>query len=291
MQPQQVADGVCFVQGEAAVGSAANRNFISNAGFVITDDRVVVIDALGAPALGRALIAAIGRLTKQPIRYLFVTHYHAAHIYGLQAFKDIGTTIIAHREGREYLLSEQARLRFEASQQELARWIDRNTRLVEPDRWLDAEVTPLQVGERDIVIRQVGPAHTPEDLSVHVPARGVLFAGDLVFRGRIPYVGQADSERWIALLKQLIQLKPRVLVLVPGHGPASVDRLADLQTTRDHLLFLRRAMGEAADNLEPFDAAYAEVDWSRFDQMPLFGAANRMNAYNTCLLMQRKGLR
>ena len=289
LQPQQVADGVWFVEGEAAMGSPENRNFISNAGFVITDDGVVVIDALGAPALGQALIAAIGRLTRQPIRYVVVTHYHADHIYGLQAFREIGATIIAHREGREYLQSQQARLRLEASRTELAPWIDRNTRLVEPDRWLDAEETTLRVGQHELVIRQVGPAHTPEDLSVYVPARGVLFAGDLVFRGRIPYVGQADSERWIASLKKLIELKPRVLV--PGHGPVSVNPLADLQTTRDYLLFLRQAMGTAADNLEPFDEAYAKVDWSRFEKLPLFGAANRMNAYNTYLLMQQKGLR
>ena len=42
-------------------------------------------------------------------------------------------------------------------------------------------------------IRHVGPAHTPEDLVVHAEHAGVMFAGDLVFRGRIPYVGQADS--------------------------------------------------------------------------------------------------
>jgi len=46
-------------------------------------------------------------------------------------------------------------------------------------------------------------------------------------------------------------------------------------------------MGEAARNLEPFDEAYAAADWSRFAKMPLFQAANRMNAYNTYLLMEK----
>jgi hypothetical protein len=50
-------------------------------------------------------------------------------------------------------------------------------------------------------------------------------------------------------------------------------------------------MGEAARNLEPFEEAYAKADWSRFEHLPLFRAANRMNAYNTYLLMEQQGPR
>ena len=287
LQPQKVAEDVWFVQGEAALGSAANRNFISNAGFVITDDGVVVVDALGSPALASELIAAIRRLTPQPIRYVIVTHYHADHIYGLQAFKDIGATILAHPAGREYLGSEAAQQRLEASRKALFPWVDEQTRLVAADRWLDAEDTTLRVGSFDFRIRHVGPAHTPEDLVVQVVQRGALFAGDLVFSGRIPYVGQADSRQWTASLDQLIALRPRLMV--PGHGPVSDAPLADLELTRDYLVYLRQTMAEAARNLEPFEEAYAKADWSRFERMPLFRAANRMNAYNTYLLMEQQG--
>ena len=284
-----MADGVWFVQGEAAIGSSANRNFISNAGFVATGDGVVVVDALGSPTLAGGLIDEIRRLTKEPIRYVIVTHYHADHIYGLQAFKAAGATIIAHAEGREYLNSETARLRLEASRQDLFPWIDETTKLVPADRWLDQEQTTLHVGALDFVIRHVGPAHTPEDLVVYVPQRGVLFAGDLVFRGRIPFVGEADSERWIASLNKLIEIKPRIMI--PGHGPMSTEPLTDLELTRDYLQYLRKSMAEAAENLDPFEQAYEKTDWSRFEHMPLFKAANRMNAYNTYLLMEQKGLR
>jgi len=289
LRPQKVAEGVWFVQGEAALGSAANRNFISNAGFVITGDGVVVIDALGSPTLGNELIEAIRRLTTQPIRYVIVTHYHADHVYGLQAFEAIGATILAHPDGREYLNSDTARRRLEASRQELSPWIDEHTRLVSADRWLDAAETTLRVGPLDFVIRHVGPSHTPEDVVVFVPKLGVLFAGDLVFRGRIPFVGQADSQNWIASLGRLIEFDPKVMV--PGHGPASEMPLADLELTRDYLVYLRKSMREAAENLEPFEDAYAKADWSRFEKMPLFRAANRMNAYNTYLLMENPGSR
>jgi hypothetical protein len=73
---------------------------------------------------------------------------------------------------------------------------------------------------------------------------------------------------------------------VPGHGPVSDGARADLQLTRDYLQYLRDTMGEAARNLEPFEDAYARTDWSRFEKLPLFRAANRINAYNTYLLME-----
>jgi glyoxylase-like metal-dependent hydrolase (beta-lactamase superfamily II) len=283
---QRVSDSAWFVQGEAALGSSANRNFISNAGFVVTPKGVVVIDALGSPTLAEELIAAIRQVTAQPIRYVIVTHYHADHVYGLQAFKALGATVIAHRSGQEYLNSDAAQLRLAASREDLFPWIDEKTQLVPADRWLDAD-TAIELGGQTFHIHHVGPAHTPEDLVVHAEQAGVMFAGDLVFRGRIPFVGQADSRRWIASLGQLIEFKPRIVV--PGHGPISTEPLADLQLTRDYLLHLRESMMEAATKLEPFEEAYAKADWKRFEHLPLFRAANRMNAYNTYLLLEQQG--
>jgi glyoxylase-like metal-dependent hydrolase (beta-lactamase superfamily II) len=283
----KVADDVWVVQGESALGSAANRNFISNAGFVVTADGVVVIDALGSPTLAEEMIAEIRRVTSQPIRHVIVTHYHADHIYGLQAFMAVGASVIAHRTAGEYLNSDTAQRRLVASREELFPWIDERTRLVAPDRWLDQQDTVLRVGAQEFQIRRVGPAHTPEDLVVFVPSRGVLFAGDIVFRGRIPFVGQSDSRQWIASLSRLIEFKPKIVI--PGHGAVSTDPATDLELTRDYLAYLRKAMGEAARDLEPFDEAYAKTDWSRFERMPLFRAVNRINAYNTYLLMEQQG--
>ena len=283
----QVADDVWVVQGESAQGSAANRNFISNAGFVVTGDGVVVIDALGSPTLAEAMIAEIRRVTRQPIRHVIVTHYHADHFYGLQAFKAVGASVLAHRAAGEYLNSETAQLRLKASREDLFPWIDESTRLVAPDRWLDQPDTVLRVGAHELRIRHVGPAHTPEDVVVYVPRQGVLFAGDMVFRGRVPFVGQSDSRQWIESLSRLIDIKPKIVV--PGHGAVSTDPATDLELTRDYLAYLRKAMGHAARDLEPFDEAYAKADWSRFEHLPLFRVVNRINAYNTYLLMEQQG--
>lgn len=282
---QQVSASAWFVQGDAALGSPANRNFISNAGFVVTPAGVVVIDALGSPQLARELLDEIARVTPLPVTHVVVTHYHADHIYGLQEFRKRGARIIAQRGALEYIHSDTAASRLSASRVELAPWIDDRTELVVPDQWVDG-ATDLEVGGVRLRLQPVGPAHTPEDLAIVLPAEGVLFAGDLVFRGRIPFVGQADSRQWIAALDTLLKLEAKVVV--PGHGALSTTARDDMQLTRDYLAYLREQMGAAAREMEPFDEAYARVDWSRYEHLPLFRAANRMNAYNTYLLMERQ---
>ena len=283
--PEAVAPGVWMVQGQSAMGSPANRTFISNAGFVVTNDGVVVVDALGSPALAEELLAQIRRITPLPVRHVILTHYHADHIYGLQAFKAAGATVIAHRAAGEYLNSETATQRLKASREELFPWIDEKTRLVGADRWIDGP-TSLTLGGVEFRLQPAGPSHTPEDLVVYVPSLRTLFAGDLVFRGRVPFVGQADSGHWIAALDTLLGYD--IDVAIPGHGPVSKSARADLELTRDYLVHLRKTMGEAARNMEPFEEAYAKADWSRFDRLPLFKAANRINAYNTYLLMEHE---
>lgn len=279
-----VSPRVWMVQGQSALGSPANRNFISNAAFIVTDDSVVVVDALGAPALADELLQEIRRVTRLPVRLAIVTHYHADHVYGLQSLKAAGARIVAHRGAQAYLHSDTAAQRLAYSRQALAPWVDERTRLVAADEWIDGE-RHFEVGGVELRVLPAGPAHTPEDLVIMLPGEGVLIAGDLVFRARVPFVGQADSAGWLASLDHLIDMQPRVIV--PGHGPPSRAPRADLELTRDYLRHLRHTMGEAARNLEPFEEAYARADWSKYATLPLFDAANRINAYNTYLLMER----
>ena len=285
LRSQQVSAHAWVVEGLSALGSGANQNFISNAAFIVTPAGVVVIDALGSPVLASQLLAEIRRVTTAPVTHVIVTHYHADHVYGLQTFKAAGARIMAHGAARQYLGSELAQQRLDASRLTLAPWIDADTRLIPPDEWLN-DGTTLVLGGVRMEIKPAGPAHTPEDIVVYLPQDNVLFAGDLVFRRRIPFVGQADSGNWIKSLDKLLDFNPRVIV--PGHGPVSLSARADMQLTRDYLVHLRRVMGPAARDMIPFEDAYEAADWRGFESLPLFGLVNRMNAYNTYLQMERE---
>jgi len=283
LKPIQVAPHTYFVRGFPEMGSRTNQNFISNAGFVVTPDGVVVVDALGSPILAQKLITEIKKITPQKIVAVIVSHYHADHVYGLQEFKKIGAKIYAQGEARNYLSSETAKQRLIASRIDFSPWVNENTKLISADVWIDQK-TKLTIGKVDFFISRVGPAHAPEDLMVNVPSEKVLFAGDLVFRGRIPFVGNADSKGWLAALDEIEKLNPNIVI--PGHGNYSVKPAEDIVFTRNYLKYLRESMSKAAINLDPFEDAYKQTDWSEYEGMPLFRAANRMNAYNVYLSIQ-----
>jgi glyoxylase-like metal-dependent hydrolase (beta-lactamase superfamily II) len=166
-------------------------------------------------------------------------------------------------------------------------WVDAQTRLVAADRWLPGDAS-FALGGLDIDIVYLGPAHAPDDVVVVVGQEQVMFCGDIISSGRIPFVGEADSRRWLDAIDRMRALRP--LLVIPGHGPQSRDPARDLAFTRDYLQFLRQQMGRAVADLTPFDEAYAGTDWSRYAGIPAFEAANRSNAYGTYLLMEKESL-
>lgn len=291
LDAQRVADGVYYFEGVAGQASHANRGFTSNAGFVVTDDGVLVFDALGTPELAREMLAAIAAITDQPVRRVIVSHYHADHMYGLQVFKDAGAVIWAQQGGQAYIDSDLGRERLQQRRVTLTPWVDASTRLVPADRWIefdDSGVIEFCFGGQNFRLIQAAPAHTPEDMMLFVEASKVLFAGDVFFSGRLPFVVDGNTRGWLAAIERI--KATHAAVVVPGHGPASRDVANDLATTERYLRFLREHMGAAVDALETFDDAYAATDWSAFEKLPTFSAANRRNAYSVYLEIQAEML-
>lgn len=284
----QVGAHSYYVQGQSGPASSANQGFMSNAGFVITPAGVVVFDSLGTPPLADLLIAEIRKRTSAPIKYVIVSHYHADHVYGLQPLKAAGAEIWAHEAGKEYLNSDEMERRLAQRREELFPWVDETTKVLPADVWLAGD-TDFELGGIHFAVRYVGPAHSNEDIALFVKEDNVLFAGDLVFKGRVPFVGTADSKAWLASLDKLLAFHAKVMV--PGHGAVSHNPKADLTLTRDYLTYLRQTMGQAVAELTPFDEAYASTSWKQFEKLPAFKEANRANAYNTYILMEKESLK
>ncbi len=286
MQVKKVSEHVYYVEGKPGVATD-NEGFISNAGFVVTGDGVIVFDSLGTPSLAHELVKKIKTITDQPIKKVVVSHYHADHIYGLQVFEELGAEIIAPYGAQKYIRSDAAKERLEERQFSLAPWVNDSTHLVLPDVTVEKSYQFTQ-GGISFTINYMGKAHSDGDMTMLVEPDKVLFSGDIIFQGRIPFVGSADSKKWLETLTRLET--GGLSALIPGHGPASKDPKNTIALTRRYLAYLRKVMGTGVDDLTPFDEVYAAADWSEFKDLPAFNAGNRINAYQVYLSMEAEML-
>jgi len=282
MELKKVSDHVWFVQGEAGIATD-NEGFISNAAVIIGEQGIVVVDALGTPSLAQLLVSKIRELTDKPFLKMIATHYHADHIYGLQVFQEQGAEVLAPLGADRYLDSPNAKERLEERQFSLDPWVNENTRLIVPDRMLDTSET-LDIGGVTLALSYLGAAHSDGDLSVYVEPDGVLISGDIIFEGRVPFVGDANTRQWLDILTRMEEQK--MTALIPGHGALANEPNEVVALMRRYLLALRIQMGTAVEEMNSFDEAYAEADWTEFKKLPAFQEANRKNAYQVFLSLE-----
>jgi len=280
----KVSKHVYYVQGQAGVATD-NEGFISNASVIITSEGIVIVDSLGSPSLAELLLKKIKEVSAQPVVKVIVTHYHADHIYGLQVFKDLGAKIIAPAGYLDYLDAPSAKNRLEERRISLFPWVNQDTRLVGADQVI-AENTSFTLGDVRFDLNYLGSAHSDGDLSVLIKPDNVLVSGDLIFEGRVPFTGGADTKHWLLLLQKLQHM--RLAALIPGHGAAAKNPDKAIALTRNYLNKVRSVMIAAVDDLTSFDEAFDAADWSEFEKLPAYKAAHRKNAYGVFLSVEQE---
>ncbi len=277
---ERVSEHVWYVPGRAGAATE-HEGFISNAGVIVGEEAVAVVDALGSPSLAAEMLRAIRGITDKPIHHVIATHYHADHIYGLQVFKDHeGAEVHAPKGVHSYLSSDTAANLLRDRRQSLYPWVNEETRLVEPDHVVDGRET-LDLGGVTVRMDYAGPAHSEGDMTVWVEEDRTFFAGDLIFEGRVPWLGDANTGRWLELLEEMDA--EEVDALVPGHGPQAREPNEALALTRRYIAEVRRIMAEGVEDLMSFEETYEAADWSEFEDLPAFEQAHRRNAYQVYL--------
>jgi cyclase len=210
----------------------------SNAGFVVGDDGVLVIDAFFTVDAARALVAEIHRLTPKPIRYVVNTHYHADHTGGDQALRDAGAIIIAHKNVRGWVRTNNINLFGDRITPELKARIEA---LPLPDLTTDKDLT-VWLGSRKIIVRTV-LGHTGGDLTIFVPDAKVLFTGDLLWRRVPPNLIDGSVKEWAATDVGFETMPDAArTTYVPGHG--DVAELSDVKDFNAYLRDLRHLVGD-----------------------------------------------
>jgi cyclase len=208
----------------------------SNAGFVIGDDAVLVVDSFFEPDTARALLSEIRKITPTPIRFVVNTHYHADHVSGDQVFKDAGAIIVTHRNVRAWIRPENLHMFSQVPDPAFkARMAQRIAQLPLPDLVTASPIT-IWLGARRVDIRPA-EGHTGGDLVVGVPDAKVLFCGDLFWRFP-PNIIDGTVSKWIATDRSFELLPDAAsMVFVPGHG--DVATVKDVAIFRGYLTDLR----------------------------------------------------
>jgi glyoxylase-like metal-dependent hydrolase (beta-lactamase superfamily II) len=213
-----------------------------NAGVVVGEDGVVVIDALATPFQAKRLLRFIRGVTRKPIKYLVLTHYHAVRVLGASAY---GAREIIASERTQELIKERGTQDFKSEAQRFPRLfkkIETVPGLTWPTMTFDAGMT-LRLGKRELRVMHLGRGHTKGDTVIWLPKERVLFSGDLVEQGAAPYCGDAYLTEWPATLEKVRALGAKKLV--PGRGPALTTPEAVNAAIDGTQGFLRTLMGLA----------------------------------------------
>ena len=280
--------------------------FESNAGLVVGDGESALIDTLADLALTRRMLDGFADLTSAaPIRTLVNTHSDADHVDGNQLLA--GVEMVTSRRSAE-LIRRQDPGAFKGFER-LARGMRLVGRLPvpvvgslslpvlprvrlgsiggyigdmfepfdfdgidipPPTREFEGELS-LEVGGRKLRLTEVGPAHRPGDLIIHVPDAGVVYAGDILFIGATPVMWAGPVVNWINAIERLVGLDADTYV--PGHGPVcgreEAERLKRywvwLEAAARHRFGLGMSAWEAARDIA-LSPEFRTHEWSTWSQ-------------------------
>ena len=242
IQTQQVSSGVYMLLGQGG-----------NIGVFIGEDGVFVIDDQFAPLTDK-ILAAIGAITSEPVRFVFNTHWHGDHTGGNENLAGVGAVIVAHENVRERLSMDQV--------------LERVGREPAPTPAAPEGALPVITFAEDVTFHlngdevyafHVSNAHTDGDAIVHFRRANVVHMGDTFFRDRFPFIDTATGgsiDGMIAATGAGLAVMDARTMVIPGHGALSTRQ--DLRAYRDALMSMRDAVaglmeeGHSLERLQDF---------------------------------------
>jgi glyoxylase-like metal-dependent hydrolase (beta-lactamase superfamily II) len=224
-----------------------------NSGIIVTNDGVVVLDALNSEAVARAQRDAIANAIRQPVRVLVSSTFHDNYSMGNVAYADV--LKIGHEDYRTDLLALMQRQNVPAAEQ-----IARLPNLTFRDR------LTLYHGGKELQILHLGRAHTRGDSIIFVPQDRIVYLSEIYFADQFLFINDGYGLDWLRALDAVEALGADIFV--PGHGPVP----ADPRETRQGLRRFRQMLVDVRDAVEKEigrgateDQAVATIRWPQYE--------------------------
>ncbi len=188
---------------------------IANIGFIVGDKCIAVIDTGGSINIGTQLHKKIRSISNKPICYVINTHVHYDHVLGNKAFENDKTVFVGHQKlaegiehNRQFFLTQ---FKSDLGENPDTSSIIAPTELIENTKQID-------LGNRILTLKAYPTSHSHNDLIVIDNNTKTLWAGDLIFRQRIPSL-TGSLLGWVKVMEELKDLD--VKIVIPGHGNTS----------------------------------------------------------------------
>ena len=272
--PQQVSAHVYAWIGPYGGPSRANQGFRMNMAFVVGKNAVSVLETGYTEAMAHEMLRHIRKISRAPVKYAVNSNSQPDRFMGNEVFRRAGARIIAHADeaarmdaqGGNYAMAIEATLGLPAGS-------------VKPPRPPQERITQdkqLDLGGVRVRLRHFGAAHTPAPLVAHVPEDNVVYAGDILYAGRLlAVIPDGNVQSWIKTFDALKAFGDATFI--PGHGvPAKLAQF--VQPTRDYLTLLDTHMSKMVDEGVPLQEAVDSLDQSRFASLENFSELAGRNA-------------
>jgi glyoxylase-like metal-dependent hydrolase (beta-lactamase superfamily II) len=219
----------------------------SNAGLVTDGEASLLVDTLFDLELTEEMLSAMRDASPAAARIdvLVNTHANGDHCYGNQLVED--AVIIASKTSAEemQIVTPEVMAQIVENGPALGAGGAFLAKIFGPFHFEGIRSTPpnqtfegrhvQHVGDKEVQLIEVGPAHTRGDVIVHVPADEVVFTGDILFIDGTPIMWEGPVENWIRACDLILEMNPRVIV--PGHGP--LTDAAGVRAMQGYLVYIR----------------------------------------------------
>jgi quinoprotein relay system zinc metallohydrolase 2 len=250
----EVAQGNYLHKGIHVSIDDINHDDIANIGFIVGDKCIAVIDTGGSIDIGLQLLKKIKSISDKPICYVINTHVHFDHMLGNKAFTLENPEFVGHQK----LAAEVERNReffLEQFKNDLGPNPESSS-IVGPSILIDKS-RQLDLGDRILTLMPFPVSHSHSDLIIIDNKTNTLWAGDLIFRERIPSL-TGSLIGWVKVMEDLPRLE--VTLVIPGHGNVAESMSIAIKQQREYLQRLLDETRQAIEDGQFVNEAAENID-------------------------------